>query len=269
MFGIIYIGDIMKIEKINKLKSGKYKLTLESNDKIITYDDVILKNNLMHNKEVDDKLLNLINQDTEFYDVYNKTIKYISIRMRSQKEIEEYLGKFNLNDHDFKNIISNLKRIGLIDDKLYAKAYSSDRINLSNDGPNKIKSDLLNLNISEDYVDEVISTIDKEIVSIKLSKLIKKRVKSNHKHSNYMLKQKITIDLVNLGYNRDDIIELIDAETLETNDILNDNYNKIYDKLSRKFEGKELIMKIKQKLYQKGFDISEVNEFMSTKCLED
>jgi regulatory protein len=269
MFGIIYIGDIMKIEKINKLKSGKYKLTLESNDKIITYDDVILKNNLIYNKEVDDKLLNLINQDTEFYNVYNKTIKYISIRMRSEKEIETYLNKFNLNDYDFKKIFSNLKRLELINDKLYAKAYASDRINLSNDGPNKIRNDLLKHNISEEHIDEAISNIDKEIVSLKLAKLIKKRIKSNHKHSNYMLKQKITIDLVNLGYNRDEIIELIDDEVLDTNDILNDTYNKIYDKLSRKFEGKELIIQIKQKLYQKGFDISEVNEFMSTKCLEE
>ena len=57
----------MKIEKIKKLKSGKYKLELDNDQSIITYDDVILKNNLLYNKEIDnDKLNELYNKPLEF-----------------------------------------------------------------------------------------------------------------------------------------------------------------------------------------------------------
>ena len=72
---LYYLGDIMKIEKIKKLKSGKYKLEID-NDKIITYDDVILNNNLLFNKEVDEELFNQLNIETRYYDVYNRVIKY-------------------------------------------------------------------------------------------------------------------------------------------------------------------------------------------------
>ena len=37
-------GDFLKISKIRKTSSGKYNLVFENNEKITTYDDVILKN---------------------------------------------------------------------------------------------------------------------------------------------------------------------------------------------------------------------------------
>jgi len=62
----------MKIENIKKLNSGKYKIELDDKNKIITYDDVILKHNLLYHKEVDTDKLNELNIDTKYYDVYNK-----------------------------------------------------------------------------------------------------------------------------------------------------------------------------------------------------
>ena len=38
----------MEIKNIRKLKNGKYELTLISGDKVITYDEVIIKNNLLY-----------------------------------------------------------------------------------------------------------------------------------------------------------------------------------------------------------------------------
>ena len=52
----------MKIEKIQKLKNNKYKIKLDSGDIINTYDDVILNNSLLFNKEIDLELLNKINE---------------------------------------------------------------------------------------------------------------------------------------------------------------------------------------------------------------
>ena len=64
----------MKIEKIQKLKNNKYKIKLDSGDIINTYDDVILNNSLLFNKEIDLELLNKINNETLYYDCYNKRI---------------------------------------------------------------------------------------------------------------------------------------------------------------------------------------------------
>ena len=84
----------MKIEKIQKLKNNKYKIKLDSGDIINTYDDVILNNSLLFNKEIDLELLNKINNETLYYDCYNKTLKFIDKKLRSEKEVKEYLKKY-------------------------------------------------------------------------------------------------------------------------------------------------------------------------------
>ncbi|MCI9585330.1 MAG: hypothetical protein HFH45_01685, partial [Bacilli bacterium] len=53
----------MKIEKIKKTGS-KYKITLDNGEVINTYDDVILENNLLYDKNIDSDLFNKINNDT-------------------------------------------------------------------------------------------------------------------------------------------------------------------------------------------------------------
>ena len=55
----------MKIEKIKKTKSGKYILELDNNEKITTYDEVILNNNLLFNKEIDCNLFNKIDKENK------------------------------------------------------------------------------------------------------------------------------------------------------------------------------------------------------------
>ena len=61
------------------MKNGKYKLSLDNKTNIITYDNVILDNNLLFNKELDNEKLNQLIVDNNYYDIYTKLVKYISI----------------------------------------------------------------------------------------------------------------------------------------------------------------------------------------------
>lgn len=253
----------MEIKGIKKLKNGQYKILLDEDKKIITYDDVILKNHLLYDKEIDNELLNKISNDTVYYDAYNKTIECIAKRMRSLKEVSNYLSKFNLGESKNKEIIENLIKIGLLNDKAFAKAYLNDRFNLSNFGPEKIKEELLSHEISETLIDELLLNIDYNDIKEKLIHLMEKKVRLNHKLSNYSLKQKLTIDFINLGFSKEVVIDALSSITFGSNDILESTYQKIYLKLSKKFSGKDLLYKIKQKLYQMGFDINEINELLN------
>lgn len=255
----------MKIDKIKKLNSGKYKIELEDKNKIITYDDVILKHNLLFNKEIDSNKLNELNIDTKYYDIYNKCLKHISTKLRSEKEIEIYLDKFAIELEDKNKIINDLKKIGFINDLNFTKAYISDRIYLSNDGPEKIKKNLLEHNISFDVIEEEISKIDEQIIKEKLSKLISKKVKNNHKDSNYIMRKKIYNDMINLGYSQNMFNECY--ELLENNDDSNliHEFDKLYKKLSVKHTDEELYLKIKQKLYQKGYSLSDIDNLIQEK----
>ena len=121
----------MKINKIKKLASGKYKIEFDNNQKLTTYDEVILKNNLLFNKNIDSSKLNNIINDNDYYHIYNKCINYISIKMRSEKEIKEYIIKQDENAN-YQKIIKELKDKGFINDNIFLKSFIADKINLSN-----------------------------------------------------------------------------------------------------------------------------------------
>lgn len=253
----------MKIEKIQKLKNNKYKIKLDSGDIINTYDDVILNNSLLFNKEIDLGLLNKINNETLYYDCYNKTLKFIDKKLRSEKEVKEYLKKYSEMGYEDK-ILKKLKEINVINDENYAKAYISDRIFLSTDGPNKIKQELLNYGIDEKIIEENINKIDKETIYNKCKKIIDKKIKSNTKYSNYMLNQKITSDLVNKGYDVALIKQILENKVFDNDLVIEKEFKKIYNKLSKKFNGNELYYNLKNKLYQKGFTKEEIEEYIKT-----
>ena len=253
----------MKVLKIRKLKNGKYKLILEDNSTLELYDEVILKNNILYTKEITDELLKKINEDNNYYSYYNRTLKYLNTKMRSTKEIEKYLDKFELTDNEKNSIISKLKNIGLLNDSVFTKAFINDKIYLSNIGPYKIKRELLEHDIDEHEVDKYLSEIDNNIIKDKIKKYIAKKIKGNNKLSKYQLKNKIVNDLINNGYDKDDINEELALFTIEENNsILEKEYRKIYSRLSKKYQGPELSFRVVNKLMQKGFLKQEIEEMM-------
>ena len=261
MFDIINIGDYMKIEKIKKTKSGNYILELDNNEKIKTYDEVILKNNLLFNKEINTDLLNKLNIDNSYYDIYNKVIKYISTKMRSELEIKKYLEKLGCIEKN--KIIDELKKINLINDNLFLKAFINDKINLTLSGPYKIKKELLEHNICEEDIDNYLNEIDMGIYYERINKLIDKKIKTNKNKSIYILKQKILAELIDLGYSKDMINEVLNNYKINEDDIIKKEYDLLYKKLSKKYNGNELEYQIKNKLYAKGFNSESINSILN------
>ena len=248
----------MNIEKIKKV-GKKYKILLENGDEIKTYDDVIINYGLLYKKGIDNDLLNKITIDNNYYDIYYKTVNYITKKLRSEKEINSYIDKNNPNNADKEKIINKLKQINLINDTNFVKAYIADKINLSNEGPNKIYKSLLEHNIKEELILSELNKIDDGIISDKLTKMIAKRVK-NTKYSGYKLKYKILSELVNLGYDKTLILEKL--ENINIDQDINKEADKIYRNLSKKYQGETLIYKLKTKLYNKGFQLDETNNYI-------
>lgn len=257
----------MQINKIVKMKDNKYKIIVDG-ESIVTYDNVILENDLLYKKSIDNNLYKKILLDTSYYDIYNKTVKYILKRRRSEKEIRKYLNKFDISNNDIERIINKLKDVRLINDREYCKAYINDKLYLSKEGINKIKEDLIGEDISIDVIEEELKNIDESLFNERLEKLIIKKINSNKKYSNSYLKQKIMSEMIGLGYNKDIILNILENNLKSDNGILEHEFNKVYDKLKSKYNGYELENKVKQKLMQKGFSVGEINILLQEKTEE-
>ncbi len=133
-------------------------------------------------------------------------------------------------------------------------------------GPNKIKKDLVSLGYEEDEFKEEICNINDDVWFSKIEKIVNKKVKSNRNLGSNKLKEKLVYDLSNMGYYKWMIEEVIHRTNFSSDsNILEKEYNKLYTKLSRKFDGSSIDYQIRMKLLQKGFYSSEIDEFIQNK----
>ena len=121
-------------------------------------------------------------------------------------------------------------------------------------GYNKILYDLKKLGFNEEEIKEYLDTIDNNIFLDKINNYIEKRINTNHNLSALMLKNKILTDLISKGFNKEDISNILDNYNIKDNeDIYLKEYNKIKNKLGRKYSGEELEYQIRINLYKKGY----------------
>ncbi|MGM9834693.1 MAG: hypothetical protein ACI31M_02810 [Bacilli bacterium] len=258
----------MKIEKFIKLKDNRYKVIFNTDDIITLYDDVIVKYNLLSNREMDNKKFKEIGDYNDSLEAYYKAVKYINRKLRSKKEIINYLSK----DYDnvvVKSTVDKLEKDGYLNESLFISAYISDQLNLTLNGYYKIEKDLINLGLDENSIHDVLDKIDDSIWEERIDKLIDKKVKANHVNSYRKLKDKIIYDLGNMGYRKEDVIKIYTTkEIVVDKDIIIKEGNKIYNKLSKKYKDQELIYYLRNKLYQKGFSSEEISEYIDKKNTE-
>ncbi len=253
----------MQIEKIIK-KNNYYILVLSNGERIKTYEDVIIKNNILYKKSINSKILKKIEDDSKFYKVYNNVLTLINKRFRSEYEIKKYLEKYKVDKKIEEDIITKLKEINLINDYNYAKMYVNDKINLSLDGPHKIRKHLEQNKINSEIINQVINNIDETIIDAHIKKVIEKKVKSSTKYSESVYKQKLILYLVNLGYSKEKAKYFTENIKVNTND---KEFERVYSILLKKYTNSELKTNFILKMLAKGYKKDEINKFLDNKNL--
>ena len=195
----------MKILKYKKLTGGKYKVTLDTMD-LMLYEEVILKYNLLITKEIDPLEIEKISNDNLFYEIYYDAIKSINSRIKSIYDIRMFLKKKEYPIDVIESVIDKLLKQGYLNDLIYTKSFINNQIVTTNNGPNKIKKELLDHKVDEKIIYGELESFTTDLQLEKIEKLVNRFYKSNRTRGGFVLKKKITNDLINYGYD----IELID-----------------------------------------------------------
>ena len=241
----------MKIVKYKKGSNGKYIISLENDTKLSLYEETILEFNLLLTKDVKD-IEEITNYNLQ-YEVYYTALKSINSRFKSVSETRTFLKNKEFPDELIDSAINKLVKQGYLNDRLFAKSYINNQIITTNRGPMRIINDLTNKGVSSSICEEEIVVFDDELQLERIDKIINKMIRNNHSRAGVVLKSKIFNDLKVLGYSSEVINKIINDYNYNDNkDIYKKEYNKIYNRLSKKYEGKELEYKINQVLYQKG-----------------
>ena len=249
---------MMKIIKYKKGSKGLYKVELDDGRCLALYEEVILKFDLLLKKEVLESELDDIEKFNLECDVYYVALNSLKSRFKSVYDTKEFLLKKEYPSDLVEKSVDKLVSQGYLNDRSYAKGFINNKMVTSNMGPNKIRKELLEHRISLDIINEELVVFEEEIQLEKINKVVDKLIRSNHTRGGFVLKKKITNDLVMLGYDIDLINKvIIDFDFSNDKDMVKKEYDKLYKRLSRKYSGNELEYKIKEKLYQKGLYYEE------------
>ncbi len=199
----------MKIEKYEKIGTLKYRLYLDNGEVIDTYDDVILENELLLKKELDNYLYQKVLIETNIQEYYNSCIKYISIRLRATKEIDDYLKKKQVVAEDREKIIQKLLTKGLLNDEYFTECFIRDKLRFTNMGEYRIINELKKLNISSSIIEKYHDLMSREVMQEKIISRIEKQIKTNRKLDNYKLRNKIYTTLLREGYDNSQIVNIL------------------------------------------------------------
>lgn len=250
----------MKVEKIKKLANNQYKIVLEDGREITTYDEVILKHNLLFCKDFNQEIEKRIEEEQSYYAHYNAAMQYLKKCMRSKKEIHTFLKKREAKEEEILKIIESLEQKGILNDTVFCSSFVSDQFYLGGKGPLKIRRELEEHAIDASVITSSLEKIKEEEVYAALMKKMQQKIKANHKYARNTLKQKLLLHFNEKGYEREMIETIFNELYKENPNILQKEYEKIKRQYARKYEGKELEYKVVSKLYQKGFLKEEIDK---------
>ncbi len=251
----------MNIIKYKKQNNGSYKIYLENGQILTLYEEVILKYELLLKKYIDLDSILTIEKENQKWDVYYCALKQLNRKAFSAEDLKIYLLRKEYPLSLVEDIINKLVEQGYLNDLAFARSYIHQQMITSLKGPLKIKQELNDKKISSDIIESEIDVFSVEEQKERIKKIIQKKINENHSRGGYALKQKIVQDLKLLGYDYYVFSSLIDKYSFSSNqEIAKKEYNKLYRKYSRKYEGDKLDRIIREKLYLKGLVYNEKEE---------
>lgn len=201
----------MQIVKYEFTKKNKYNVYLSNGEVLNLQEQVITENELLLKKEMSQELYNKLVRDNKIYELMEMAVKYISIRLRSIKEVKDYLLKKGGYNNEVEDAVQKLIESGYLDDDRFTKAFIKDKLKFTTIGDYKIKMQLNKLGVSTSIIEDNMNKIDEHIIEEKIKKIIEKDKKTNKKYSGQILKNKIYNHLLNQGYSQEKVITIINT----------------------------------------------------------
>jgi regulatory protein len=245
-------------ERFNLFIDGKYAFSVDA--------DVLAKFQLSKGKELSALDLTEIEYQDDIRKGVNSAIQFLSFRMRSEKEVRDYLKKSELDETIIQEVIHKLYERKYLNDLDFAKAYVRTQMNTTKKGPVILKQELQVKGIKGNEIDLALEEYSSELQTENAMALAEKTIKQNQKLAQKMIQQKIEQVLMRKGFLHKTISIVLEEAAFEKDE--DEQWEAIKEqgrkarRRFQKYEGFEYVQKMKQTLYRKGFPMELINRFL-------
>ena len=257
------------IMKITKEKGQFYLIWLSSGEKLRVSEDTLVRQRLLKGQELTQSTIEQIKK-TGAYDVgLQLALNYLSYQLRSRKEIIDYLKDKEFLVEDRKKIILRLEEMNLLNDKVYSESYVRTLVRTSDKGPKVIRQQLKRKGINDEDIEHGLTfyTIEDQVeVAIATAQKAMKRYRTKSFKDGL---QKVKLHLVQKGFNYEVIDLALEEISFEKNEqqeseLIIKEGDKLWEK-HRQLEPYKRLLKVKQSLYQKQFELDLIEEYLNAK----
>ncbi|MEG0384509.1 recombination regulator RecX [Solibacillus cecembensis] len=260
------------ITKIGRQKHNpeRYNIYLNEQYSFAVDENTLIKFDLQKGKILEQSEIDEIQYEDEIAKAFNKGLNFLSYQMRSEHEVRTKLLVAGHGEAVVQEALHKLTRLGFLDDASYSKALLETRKRTAKKGPAAIRQDLMKKGIDKSLQQEVLATFEHDEQMKLAMELAEKAVRTNSNKTPVQIKQKIQDILLRKGYSYTVVKEILEQMKFERAEdeweiLMEDQGDKIWRKFSSKFTGYELRNKVKQALYQKGFPVEVINQFIEQK----
>ncbi|WP_216830534.1 recombination regulator RecX [Alkalihalobacterium elongatum] len=228
--------------------------------------DVLISWGLKKGMEIDVEAVEKILAEDKVKKAYNLALSYLSYRMRSEKEVIDYLKRKEFADQEISLVLKKLNEYNFLNDNDFATAFVRTKKNTGVKGPKNIKQELSKKGI---YGKIALEALDEYTYAEQLEHILKwieKQAKKTLRESEQAYQQRITRQLLAKGYSYEAIEEGIRTSTVSfDNDQKWEAISFQAEKGKKKFAhlgDYEYRYKMKQWLYKKGFPLDLIDQYL-------
>lgn len=151
-------------------------------------------------QELSPEFASELQQSSDFGKLYDRTLKWAYMRLRSEREVRDYLRKLTDSEDVKQSIMARLEKLGLIDDAEFARAWVASRRRSKHSSDVKLRSELRQKGVEESIIANQLSEAEVD-ESAALMRLVEKK----RKLSRYKDNEKLMRYLAGQGYRYDQI----------------------------------------------------------------
>jgi len=178
-------------DRVNIFVNGKFSFSLDV-AQVVDY-------KLKVGKIVSDEELVELKHASEFGKLYQRTLEWVLLRPRSEKETRDYIYKKvfekQLEKEYIDNIIDELKSKKYLDDNRFAEWWVENRFVKKGVSQKRLRMELLKKGISKSIIDEVLDARDDEAEIEKIIAKKRMRYADDEKLIQYLCRQGFSFEL--------------------------------------------------------------------------
>ena len=187
--------------RLNIYLDGKFSFGLDLEN--------FVKLGLKVEQELTDVQVEEIVKKAEFQKIYDKILRFASLRPRSEKEYKNWLQKYKVHTSLHKDLFDKLKHLDFLDDRKFAVWWVEQRLTFRPRSKLSLKFELKRKGIDENLINEVLS--ETKIDEVKLAKdLFEKKKYKWEKLDSFDARRKMSEFLARKGFSWEVIRKILD-----------------------------------------------------------